>query len=132
MLTSNMLLLLFVASSSILSVRAFGNYAKIPSNACVIRNSCYMPRERTLSTWMLSSVEGYDDSLEMEMEMEPEPKKTPSLTNMEKAWRYVKKPYLSIGSKGAGPSHGNSLRQLLDQHSVVKVKINTYKLGEIN
>ena len=44
--------------------------------------------------------------------------------NMEKAWRYVKKPLLSIGAKGASKSHGNSLRQLLEAHTAVKVKIN--------
>jgi RNA-binding protein YhbY len=47
------------------------------------------------------------------------------LPNMERAWRHVKKPLLSIGGKGATLSHGNSLRQLLDAHTVVKIKINT-------
>jgi len=55
----------------------------------------------------------------------------PVLDNMEKTWRHVKKPMLRIGSKGAAPSHGNSLRELLEQHDAVKVKVNTYKLGEI-
>ena len=45
----------------------------------------------------------------------------------EKVWRYVKKPLLSIGSKGATLTHGNSLRQLLEAHTVVKVKVNTKK-----
>lgn len=44
---------------------------------------------------------------------------------MEKAWRHVKKPLLSIGSKGAAASHGNSLRQLLESHTAVKVKVST-------
>ena len=44
---------------------------------------------------------------------------------MERTWRYVKKPLLRIGAKGAAPSHGNSLRQLLEDHGAVKVKINT-------
>lgn len=44
---------------------------------------------------------------------------------MERTWRHVKKPLLRIGAKGASASHGNSLRQLLDDHTVVKVKINT-------
>ena len=47
----------------------------------------------------------------------------------EKAWRYAKKVLLRIGSKGATSTHGNSLRQLLEQHKVVKVKINTRKFG---
>lgn len=45
--------------------------------------------------------------------------------NMEKAWRYIRKPLLKIGGKGATSSHGNSLRQLVEQHTMVKVKINT-------
>ena len=45
--------------------------------------------------------------------------------NRAKAWQHVKKPLLRIGGKGATKSHGNSLRQLLDQHTVVKVKVNT-------
>lgn len=48
-----------------------------------------------------------------------------NLDSLERAWRYAKKPLLSIGAKGATLSHGNSLRQLLEQHTVVKVKINT-------
>ena len=44
--------------------------------------------------------------------------------NRQLAWQYAKKPLLRIGGKGATKSHGNSLRQLLDQHTVVKVKVN--------
>ena len=47
------------------------------------------------------------------------------LDSMEKAWRYAKKPLLRIGSKGATLTHGNSLKQLLEQHTVIKVKVNT-------
>lgn len=53
------------------------------------------------------------------------PASSPKVDGMEKAWRYVKKPLLSIGAKGASLSHGNSLRQLLEQHVAVKVKVNT-------
>lgn len=49
----------------------------------------------------------------------------PLTGNRQKAWQYAKKPLLRIGGKGATKTHGNSLRQLLDQHTVVKVKINT-------
>jgi RNA-binding protein YhbY len=45
----------------------------------------------------------------------------------EKAWRYAKKPLLRIGAKGATLSHGNSLRQLLQAHTAVKVKVNTQR-----
>lgn len=48
---------------------------------------------------------------------------------LEKAWRYAKKPLLSIGSKGATLTQGNSLRQMLDQHTVVKVKVNTRRFN---
>lgn len=47
------------------------------------------------------------------------------LDALERAWRSIKKPLISIGSKGATLTHGNSLRQLLEQHAVVKVKVNT-------
>eukprot|EP00547_Thalassionema_nitzschioides_P005293 CAMPEP_0194218818 /NCGR_PEP_ID=MMETSP0156-20130528/24577_1 /TAXON_ID=33649 /ORGANISM="Thalassionema nitzschioides, Strain L26-B" /LENGTH=161 /DNA_ID=CAMNT_0038948291 /DNA_START=53 /DNA_END=535 /DNA_ORIENTATION=+ len=48
--------------------------------------------------------------------------------NIEKAWRYVKKPLLRLGSKGASKSHGNSLKELLQAHTAVKVKINAKKV----
>ncbi len=54
------------------------------------------------------------------------------LDGLEKAWRYAKKPMLSIGAKGAQFSHGNSLRQLLEAHTVVKVKVNTQKFGTLD
>ena len=49
----------------------------------------------------------------------------------EKVWRYVKKPLLRIGVKGATPAHGNSLRQLLEDHTAVKVKVNTKNFGSL-
>lgn len=48
---------------------------------------------------------------------------------MERVWRSVKKPLLRIGARGATAKHGNSLRQLLDDHTAVKVKINTAPYG---
>jgi hypothetical protein len=53
-----------------------------------------------------------------------------NLGPIEKAWRYAKKPLLSIGAKGATFAHGNSLRQLLEAHTVVKVKVNTKQFGK--
>jgi hypothetical protein len=55
----------------------------------------------------------------------------PPLPSIEKAWRHAKKPLLRIGGKGATQTHGNSLRQLLEDHTVVKVKINTQKYGTL-
>jgi hypothetical protein len=55
-----------------------------------------------------------------------------SLDTRERAWRYVKKPLLRIGAKGCSKSHGNSLRQLLADHVLVKVKVNTNKYGTFN
>jgi hypothetical protein len=52
------------------------------------------------------------------------------LEGAEKAWRHAKKSLLSIGSKGATLTHGNSLRHLLEDHTVVKVKVNTKKFGK--
>mmetsp|Transcript_1199 Transcript_1199/g.2601 ORF Transcript_1199/g.2601 Transcript_1199/m.2601 type:complete len:166 (-) Transcript_1199:1436-1933(-) len=51
---------------------------------------------------------------------------------MEEVWRYVKKPLISVGGKGATSKHGNSLRQLLDDHTVVKVKVNTKSFGTLD
>ena len=66
-----------------------------------------------------------DNEEEDDEEAETPSVPTPSLSSMEQAWRYTKKPLLSIGAKGATLTHGNSLRQLLEQHTVVKVKVNT-------
>ena len=49
---------------------------------------------------------------------------------MEEVWRYAKKPLISVGGKGATNKHGNSLRQLLDDHTIVKVKVNTKAFGK--
>lgn len=35
----------------------------------------------------------------------------------------MKKPLLRLGAKGASISHGNSLKQLLEDHTAVKVKV---------
>jgi hypothetical protein len=51
---------------------------------------------------------------------------------MEEVWRYAKKALISVGGKGATDKHGNSLRQLLDDHTIVKVKVNTKSFGEFS
>jgi len=43
---------------------------------------------------------------------------------LEQTWRYTRKPLLRIGSKGISKSHGNSLKELLSSHTVVKIKCN--------
>ncbi len=50
---------------------------------------------------------------------------------IDKAWRYLPKPLLRIGGKGVSDSHGNSLKELLNAHTAVKVKINSSKLGSL-
>jgi RNA-binding protein YhbY len=55
----------------------------------------------------------------------PRQQQVPHSDPMERAWRHSKKPLLRIGAKGATMSHGNSLRQLLQDHTAVKVKVNT-------
>ena len=50
---------------------------------------------------------------------------------IDKAWRYVPKPLLRIGGKGVADSHGNSLKELLNAHTIVKVKINSDKIGSL-
>jgi RNA-binding protein YhbY len=51
------------------------------------------------------------------------------LKGAELSWHYAKKPLLRIGVKGATMTHGNSFRQLLEAHTVVKDKVNTQKFG---
>jgi RNA-binding protein YhbY len=76
----------------------------------------------------------YDGAGEEEVPQAPLLDSTPSRTAttqtqisdpMERAWRHSKKPLLRVGAKGATLSHGNSLRQLLQAHTAVKVKVNT-------
>lgn len=50
---------------------------------------------------------------------------------LETAWRYVKKPLLRVGGKGLSDKIGNSLCELLNAHTAVKVKVNTNKLGSL-
>jgi RNA-binding protein YhbY len=72
------------------------------------------------------ALEEEDDSSPT-VEEEDDSPPLPLLPGMEKTWRYANKPLISIGAKGATLSHGNSLRQLLEAHTVVKVKVNTQK-----
>ena len=74
-------------------------------------------RTASSTTSMLMSASESSDSI---------PHKT-----MEEVWRYAKKPLISVGGKGATKKHGNSLRQLLDDHTVVKVKVNTKSFGKL-
>ena len=54
-----------------------------------------------------------------------------STPGVDLAWRHVSKPMLRIGSKGVSATHANSLGELLEAHTCVKVKINTHKLGSL-
>jgi len=56
---------------------------------------------------------------------------SPPSPGVDKAWKHIKKPMLRIGGKGVTETHGNSLRELLNAHTAVKVKINTHKLGSL-
>ena len=73
--------------------------------------------------WTVSQMSGKEEDSESLFEEESEPAK--ELDVQEKTWRYANKPLLRIGVKGATSSHGNSLRQLLEDHTIVKVKVNT-------
>jgi len=85
-----------------------------------------VPRTTSSRGWdVVRAVEDDDDARQEEVVpvvLEP----------TEKAWRWATKVLLRIGSKGATVTHGNSLRQLLQQHQVVKVKINTRKYGGLD
>ena len=90
----------------------------------------------TSSTLASSTAIGLSNTLDDNMDNEEAATTTtaesppPPLSSLEKTWRYVKKPLLRIGNKGPSKSHGNSLRELLVHHTVVKVKINTHKMGK--
>lgn len=76
-------------------------------------------QEKTTALWLIDDVDT--------------PNETPSestreLNAMERTWRSVKKPMVRIGSKGTALSHGNSLRELLNAHTVVKVKVNNSRI----
>ena len=79
------------------------------------------------NSWSIENTEGDDDDDESARSIAP----SPPIQGMEKAWRYAKKPLLSIGAKGATATHGNSLRQLLEHHVIVKVKVNTQSFDNL-
>lgn len=89
------------------------------------RHHCLFSRESIDapddSSEQLKSSENEDDDQYDEV-VDQSPSQMP-IPGLEKAWRYAKKPLMSIGSKGATAAHGNSLRQLLDSHTAVKVKV---------
>ena len=85
---------------------------------------------RTFDDVDSSLYSSFDDAI-VEDQDDEEPVETPGppLPGIEKAWRHAKKPLLRVGGKGFTKTHGNSLRQLLEDHTVVKVKLNTKKYG---
>jgi hypothetical protein len=116
-----LLLLLPLMSSAFVVIPSGRNTAAISRIAASPSYNLVLP---TKSTTLYASSE--EEDIEEEEE-DATPK--PPLPSIEKAWRHAKKPLLRIGGKGATKTHGNSLRQLLEDHTVVKVKINTQKYG---
>jgi len=108
---------------SVLSVAAF-----VPSTR-YNRATLYRPVSQLTNPEQSGVLEENDDNDEEEdfefLFDEPPVELDPT----ERVWRYAKKPLLRIGSKGATHAHGNSLRQLLEDHVVVKVKVNTKKFN---
>jgi RNA-binding protein YhbY len=118
------------------SLSSSNSLSALPTTCCTSRTSqqhhiiSHRRFHRTLSvTFARDTDESDSDETNVDPEStltnETEPPKSPSLDHLERAWRYANKPLLRIGSKGATLTHGNSLRQLLDSHTVVKIKINT-------
>lgn len=103
-----------------LSIRVDGFLIPSPSSTCLRPVVKHCHEERILR---LHSETTDDDTWNVPSSAPEEDK--PVLDGSEKAWRYAKKPLLSIGAKGASSSHGNSLKQLLEAHTAVKVKVNT-------
>jgi hypothetical protein len=87
-------------------------------------------RPASTEAWDIDGDEPTEEDIERLYDQVDEVSLKRALDPTEKAWRYATKVLLRIGSKGATLTHGNSLRQLLEQHEVVKVKINTRKFGE--
>ena len=87
--------------------------------------------EETTSVNNHKNDEGVDVDVDEDIAFlfEEHPPSYEELDSSEKVWRHAKKPLLRIGSKGATHAHGNSLRQLLEDHTVVKVKVNTKKFN---
>jgi hypothetical protein len=88
-----------------------------------------VPCSKFEHTWILCSSNS-EDSLDGTERNAPSHKES-NRSNLEKTWRYVKRPLLRIGGKGITLTHGNSLRELLQAHTVVKVKVNSPKYGKI-
>lgn len=79
------------------------------TNAFVVHHQNAVYHERPASSFLFSTPTSTDTS---------------DHKNMETMWRHVKKPLLSVsGKKGVTTSHGNSLRELLEAHTAVKVKV---------
>lgn len=96
----------------------------IASFQIYVRANSIRSHHRIISVLLVSTSAAGDNFSNTENIDGDESTTSPS-KGMEKAWRYAKKSLLSIGAKGATASHGNSLRQLLQDHTIVKVKIST-------
>jgi len=119
--TTSLCSFLTLAVALVISLQADSAHAFLPT--------AFRPRTSGMICQVVSSLTEDDEEVDIDFlfeEADAKPKYE-DLDVTEKAWRYAKKPLLRIGSKGATHSHGNSLRQLLDDHKVVKVKVNTKK-----
>mmetsp|Transcript_33767 Transcript_33767/g.49428 ORF Transcript_33767/g.49428 Transcript_33767/m.49428 type:complete len:185 (-) Transcript_33767:198-752(-) len=108
-----------------LPVQRNGLPKQVSKTSTVIRKFVAVP----ISPELLEDTRDYYTSstlsspyLEADVE-EPEEKNT----SVAALWKLQKKALLRIGGKGVKNSHINSLRELLDAHSVVKVKMNDYR-----
>jgi hypothetical protein len=108
-------------SALIIVVAAWISSFQAPLVECFQVNHRPTPLHRRNTMVQMTTADD-DNGLPLEEPIE-EVSSAPPIQGMEKAWRYIKKPLLSIGSKGASASHGNSLRQLLQSHKAVKVKV---------
>jgi hypothetical protein len=91
------------------------------------------PKAPNMRRHLISPLEPIQRAQLVQLFAEPDDvnkEKTPDDVNMEKTWRYIKKTLLRVGSKGATTSHGNSLKEILTSHKVVKVKMNGLRGSE--
>mmetsp|Transcript_23915 Transcript_23915/g.28218 ORF Transcript_23915/g.28218 Transcript_23915/m.28218 type:complete len:190 (-) Transcript_23915:96-665(-) len=95
-----------------------------PNNAVIVSSTCSHTSTSTSSSYFQATPTDDDNDEDTIQNKKNEQK-------VENVWRHVKKPLLRIGGKGITSTHGNSLIELLNDHTVVKVKINTTKLGTL-
>ena len=149
LLTTTSLLLLFVVvvpvhaflllpaqSSSSSSSSSMTSSSSSSSGLAAVASPSTTTTTNRLSTTLPRSASASDDENDFDDRpprvLPPKPEPTPIQYNsplfppkvLDSLWNEQRKPLLRLGMKGVMPSHLNSLRELLDAHNVVRIKVN--------